>query len=798
VSDALRSVHDLDDVLTVLLGVAFDILAPERGLVLLRNPHTGELDAAVVHPEDARPEFSRTILEHAVSRRATLVVRDVEEDERFRGVPSLQLNQTRGVVCCPLISHGDVVGAICLDTTFEGIEARREEVGLLNFIACYAATAIENALLLRERSRARTLDDLDEEPLVAQSPAMASVAAELENLANRHAPVVIEGEPGTGKLLAARHLHLHGPGSSAPFLALDCAQLPGRDFRQLLTGTAEQPAGVWQETIGGTLVLEHVGALDLLAQNDLAGLLESGDPATPRLVVTSTRGLSSLTSLSERLQSALGSERVELPRLRERREDVVPLARHFLARAPGEEARRELSESAESTLVAARYKERNVTELRDAIELAVVLSDSGTIEAEHVFTGPRSRQHRLEFDLGSGSVVRWLLRRKVQAAFALGTTAIFAGLITCCLALPEHAVGKLANGLVWGLWWPALLLVFLLAGRLWCTWCPLSRVARWGQSLWSLSRRPPAWLKRNAHWLMALLFVAIVWSEHVFHMPERPVATGIFLVSLIVLAVAAAAVTKGEVWCRFACPLGNMSACYSVPATMHVHANPMICQSQCKTHECYKGTPEEAGCPVFLHPLYVKDSHFCKMCMACVRNCPNDSAKLWIRPPLQDMWSLAELNPQLVPLALTIFLLAPLMLSGADDTLVYTGLTLLLFALVVPLRWLIHRSLTVDELTMPAVRTCFALALLAWGPLMAFHLANIPGLGAMHVHNEVHQASMITLPLLPTLQLLAIVFAGLAAGAVLGRIRAKAGVGRWWPVHLIVLLYLSISAWLVL
>jgi polyferredoxin len=297
---------------------------------------------------------------------------------------------------------------------------------------------------------------------------------------------------------------------------------------------------------------------------------------------------------------------------------------------------------------------------------------------------------------------------------------------------------------------------------------------------------------------MALLFVAIVWSEHVFHMPERPVATGIFLVSLIVLAVAAAAVTKGEVWCRFACPLGNMSACYSVPATMHVHANPMICQSQCKTHECYKGTPEEAGCPVFLHPLYVKDSHFCKMCMACVRNCPNDSAKLWIRPPLQDMWSLAELNPQLVPLALTIFLLAPLMLSGADDTLVYTGLTLLLFALVVPLRWLIHRSLTVDELTMPAVRTCFALALLAWGPLMAFHLANIPGLGAMHVHNEVHQASMITLPLLPTLQLLAIVFAGLAAGAVLGRIRAKAGVGRWWPVHLIVLLYLSISAWLVL
>ena len=799
VSQALRSVTDIDDILTVLLGVAFDILAPERGIVFLRAPASGEFTAAVTHPEEAHPDFSRTILDYAVARRATVVVRDVDEDERFRGVPSLQLHSIRGALCCPLISHDEVVGAICLDTTFEGLNARREEVGLLNFIACYAATAVENAVLLRERSRARSLADLDEEPLVAQSPAMAAVAAALEALARGRSPVLIEGEPGTGKLLAARHLHLAGPGASAPFLALDCAQLSGRDFRQLLTGSPERPSGVWQETAGGSLVLQHVGALDLLAQNALLELLEPEEPGAPRLVVTSSPGLEALPGFSERLKSALGETRVVLPRLRERREDILPLARHFLAHADGElvEGGRQLGASAESTLVAARYKERNVTELRDAIELATVLSDGGTIEAEHVFTGPRSREHRLEFDLGTGTLVRWLLRRRVQSWFVLGTTLIFAGLIVSCLVLPDHPVGRVANGLVWGLWWPALLVVFVVAGRLWCTWCPLSRVARWGQALSRFSRRPPAWVKQNAPWIMAILFVAIVWSEHVFHMPQNPVATGIFLITLMGLALAIAAFTKGEVWCRFACPLGNMSACYSVPATLHVHANPMICQSQCKTHECYKGTTEESGCPVFLHPLYVKDSHFCKMCMACVRNCPNDSAKLWIRPPLQDMWSLAELNPQLVPLALTIFLLAPLMLSGLGELWLYSGLTLVLFALVMPLRALICRALTVDGFVMPAVRVCFALALLAWGPLMAFHLANIPGLGGMHVHNELHQAAMVSLPLLPTLQLTAILAAGLATGAVLGRIRARAGAGRWWPIHLLVLLYLVTSAWLV-
>jgi hypothetical protein len=181
-----------------------------------------------------------------------------------------------------------------------------------------------------------------------------------------------------------------------------------------------------------------------------------------------------------------------------------------------------------------------------------------------------------------------------------------------------------------------------------------------------------------------------------------------------------------------------------------------------------------------------------------VRNCPNDSAKLWIRPPLQDVWSLAELNPQLVPLALTIFLLAPLMLSNVASPSVFTGLVLVAFAAVVPLRRLLERAVGVDGDPMPAIRVAFSLAILAWGPLMAFHLGNIPGIEGMHVHGETHQAAMFSMPILPTLQLLAIFGASLAAAAALGRIRARSGRGAWWLVHLLVLLYVVVAAALVL
>jgi uncharacterized membrane protein YhaH (DUF805 family) len=80
---------------------------------------------------------------------------------------------------------------------------------------------------------------------------------------------------------------------------------------------------------------------------------------------------------------------------------------------------------------------------------------------------------------------------------------------------------------------------------------------------------------------------------------------------------------------------------------------------------------------------------------------------------------------------------------------------------------------------------------------MAFHLGHVPGLPAMHVHNEVHQAALFSMSLLPALQVLAILASSLATLVALGRIRDRARSGSWWVVYLLVVAYVSLSAGLI-
>ena len=482
--------NELDELLAVLLGVAFDLLAPERGAILLCETEEDDPRVAIAHPESEEPFGSRTLVRRAIRRRETIVVTDIEMDERLRVAPSVQAEAIRAAVCSPLVIHDQVLGAIYLDTRLESLGARREEIGLLNLIACYAASAIENAVLVRERVRARTLQDLDEEPLVSRSPAMADFVARLESRSDERSPVLIEGEAGTGKLLAARHLHLSGRGRGAPFLALDCRRLSARDMRVVLFGSetptrpGEPRGGAWQGTAGGTLVLEHIGDLDLLGQATLVELLEESMSddfvAGPRLVATTSAELARLSrdrGFSERLARILDGDRLAVPRLKDRREDIEVLARHFLRRVSEERGipEPEFGESALKTLGAGRYREANVRELREAIELAAVLSDGGAIESEHVFTGSRAREHRVEFDLGASRFVQWLSRRRVQMTLGTAVTFVFLGLALVCIAVPSTPAGRFANSLVWSIWWPALLVVFVTVGRLWCTWCPCPR-----------------------------------------------------------------------------------------------------------------------------------------------------------------------------------------------------------------------------------------------------------------------------------------------------------------------------------
>ncbi len=271
------------------------------------------------------------------------------------------------------------------------------------------------------------------------------------------------------------------------------------------------------------------------------------------------------------------------------------------------------------------------------------------------------------------------------------------------------------------------------------------------------------------------------------------------LLTLAALAAGFALAVQREAWCRSACPLGGLAGAYSAAATLHVHSNPLVCTGQCRTHECFKGSESDPGCPVSVHPLYLRDSQLCKLCLTCLRNCRHGSARLWLRPPLQDVWALGEVSPALLPLALTVVLLAPVMLAGATrgavggSLPVYSLLAGGAVALALGLGPLLSRAPWRDGDGSTAPRVASALLVAAWGPLMAFHLGNVPGLGGLVVGAAPGTVWSTLLPaeglsLLPSLRLLAVALAALAGAWCLGRVlrgARPAARGAWLAVLLL-------------
>ncbi len=219
-------------------------------------------------------------------------------------------------------------------------------------------------------------------PLVGASPAFRAIWSQLRRVALTDTPVLLCGETGTGKDTLARALHGHGARAAGPFVAVPCAALRP-DPADALARHVESAAA-------GTLYLDDIDALPPLLQAELVHAIDRGPG--PRLVAASRHDLLQGTG-SERLTPALlhrlGVFPVYVPPLRERRDDLLLLMRHFLEvhlarqgkRVPG------FTERATAALLEHDYP-GNLRELSNLVERAVVLVGEGAaIDVGHLFGG---------------------------------------------------------------------------------------------------------------------------------------------------------------------------------------------------------------------------------------------------------------------------------------------------------------------------------------------------------------------------------------------------------------------------
>jgi DNA-binding NtrC family response regulator len=259
--------------------------------------------------------------------------------------------------------------------------------------------------------------------IIGDDPKLKEVSHSLQRSAGSDTTVLLLGESGTGKELFARALHHLSPRRDGPFLAINCAAIPGELLENELfghekgayTGATSRKLGKLELANGGTVLLDEMGELPLSLQSKLLRVLQEkafervGGTATlsvdARIVAATNRDLKKAVEAGEfreDLYFRLSVFPIAIPALRERRGDIPHLAQHYVERFCREMNKAPMTIPTEclERLMAYQWP-GNVRELANCLERAVILCDSDELEVEHLGLGAdREPTIAAGFDLG--------------------------------------------------------------------------------------------------------------------------------------------------------------------------------------------------------------------------------------------------------------------------------------------------------------------------------------------------------------------------------------------------------------
>ena len=275
----------------------------------------------------------------------------------------------------------------------------------LDHVVLVLRRALERQNLRAQNVALRTRLERQTPSLIGNSPAIRAILATVPDLARSDAPVLIEGESGTGKEVLARSIHAGGARASKPFVAVNCGAIPEAMLESELfghekgafTGAVTATRGLFRAADGGTLFLDEIGELPAQMQVKLLRALQEGEVRAVGSTVTQRVDVRVIAATNRNLKDRIGQGRfrqdlyyrlavvpMKLTPLRERREDVPLLVRHFLDvfNAEGQKFD-EVDPKAMDCLTAWDWP-GNVRELENAIARAFALGKAGCLGLDHL------------------------------------------------------------------------------------------------------------------------------------------------------------------------------------------------------------------------------------------------------------------------------------------------------------------------------------------------------------------------------------------------------------------------------
>jgi transcriptional regulator with GAF, ATPase, and Fis domain len=410
VSTTINSIRGLDDLLQRLIELLFEVVPAQRGAVLLTNDESFETSFVFgldrLHGKDEAVNVSRTIVEQVLRDGVALLASDPQANP-LMATQSLIAAQAHSVLCVPLIMVDRKLGVLYLDTTHPVDHFNSDHLQLVAAIAGIAAVAIENARHFEwlATENERLLADVNiEHNMVGESPAMQRIYHFISKVAPTDSTVLISGESGTGKELAARAIHRNSKRGLKAFVAVNCAALNESLLESELfghekgsfTGAFAQKKGRLEIADGGSVFLDEIGELTPPLQVKLLRVLQEREFERVGGTVTIKVDLRVIAATNKNLEEAIEAGQfrqdlyyrlnvvsLEMPGLRERREDIMLLANYFADKYSAKCNRKlkGFSTEARACLIAYDWP-GNVRELENAIERAVVLGTTDLILPE--------------------------------------------------------------------------------------------------------------------------------------------------------------------------------------------------------------------------------------------------------------------------------------------------------------------------------------------------------------------------------------------------------------------------------
>jgi transcriptional regulator with GAF, ATPase, and Fis domain len=411
ISRVVHAIRDLEELQAQLLDLIFEVVPASRGAILLTEGAGQEFNCMYARTRQAGQaqlvKVSRTIVRQVMKENVALLGVDVATSGVLRDVESLAASEVRSLLCVPLSVFERMIGCIYLDSTNAANRFNEDHLQLTAAVAGVSAVALDNARRLQwlEQENQRLMTEIrQEQSLVGESPRMKEIFQFVARVAPTDSTVLIEGESGTGKELAARALHRNSHRAGKAFVAINCAAIPetlleselfGHE-RGAFTGASVQKKGRLEVADGGVVFLDEIGELAPTLQVKLLRVLQEREiervggthpiKIDIRLIAATNRDLNAAARNGEFRQDLyyrLNVVKLTMPPLRERKEDIPMLTRHFVQKHAKRCKVKSKPVSREAMAALVNYEwPGNVRELENAIERALVMGSSDMLLLE--------------------------------------------------------------------------------------------------------------------------------------------------------------------------------------------------------------------------------------------------------------------------------------------------------------------------------------------------------------------------------------------------------------------------------